>query len=134
MIKQFYSRQFMSFLLAGGIAAFVNIASRFLYSQWVSFSTAVILAYITGLITAFVLTKLFVFKSSTQALHRSAFFFVLVNVVAAAQTWLISMGLAYYILPAMGMGGRYAEDLSHIIGVIFPVFSSYIGHRRWSFR
>lgn len=134
MIKQFYSRQFVSFILAGGAAALVNIGSRFIYNQWVDFSTAVILAYITGIITAFALTKLFVFKGSTQSLHRSVFFFIVVNLVAIAQTWLISMGLAYYVLPALGVGAAYAKNLSHIVGVIFPVFTSYVGHRRWSFR
>ncbi|WP_175176991.1 GtrA family protein [Achromobacter pestifer] len=124
----------MSFLLAGGIAAMVNIGSRILYSQWVSFSNAIILAYITGIITAFVLTKLFVFKGSTQALHRSVFFFILVNIVAAVQTWLVSMALAYYVLPRAGVNDIYIEDVSHMIGVVFPVFTSYVGHRRWSFR
>jgi len=92
------------------------------------------LAYATGIITAFVLTKLFVFTSSTQTLHRSMFFFIVVNLLAAAQTWLVSMGLAYYVLPAMKVDGEHAENISHIVGVIFPVFTSYIGHRHWSFR
>ncbi|EHK66868.1 GtrA family protein [Achromobacter arsenitoxydans] len=134
VIKQFYSRQFISFLLAGGLAALVNIGSRIVYSQWVNFSWAIVFAYVTGLITGFVLTKVFVFKGATQALHRSILFFVLVNVVAAAQTWLISMGLAYYVLPAMSVPEGYVENISHVIGVIFPVFTSYIGHKRWSFR
>jgi len=134
VIKQFYSRQFVSFLFAGGFAALVNIGSRYLFSQWVDFSTAIMLAYATGIITAFVLTKLFVFTSSTQTLHRSMFFFIVVNLLAAAQTWLVSMGLAYYVLPAMKVDGEHAENISHIVGVIFPVFTSYIGHRHWSFR
>ena len=45
----------MIFLLTGGIAAAVNFGSRIVYSNWLGFSTAVVLAYITGMITAFVL-------------------------------------------------------------------------------
>jgi putative flippase GtrA len=55
------------------------------------FSSAVIFAYITGMITAFVLVKLFIFKESQQSVHRSAAFFVLVNVVAVLQTWTVNM-------------------------------------------
>ncbi|MCF5507465.1 GtrA family protein [Pseudomonas sp. PA-3-11C] len=133
MIQQFISRQFLVFLLTGGTAAAVNFGSRVLYSLWLDFSSAIILAYLTGMITAFVLAKLFVFKDSEQSLHRSVMFFTLVNVVAALQTWGISMGLAYYVLPALGVNS-FVHEIAHAIGVAVPVFTSYIGHKRWSFR
>lgn len=132
-MQQFLSRQFFAFLLTGGTAAAVNFGSRILYNFWVDFSTAIILAYITGMITAFVLAKLFVFKESRQAIHHSAFFFILVNLVAVLQTWLISMGLALYLLPSLGIT-RFVNEIAHAIGVAVPVFTSYIGHKRWSFR
>lgn len=133
MIKHFFSKQFILFLLTGGIAAAVNFGSRILYSQRFDFSTAVILAYMTGMITAFVLAKLFVFKKSQQSVHRSALFFVLVNLVAILQTWGISMGLAHYLLPSLGVT-LYVQEIAHATGVAVPVFTSYIGHKRWSFR
>lgn len=133
MLKQFRSRQFLLFLLTGGFAAAVNFGSRIVYSQWLSFSTAVILAYVTGMVTAFVLARLFVFKQSTRAVHHSAFYFVLVNLVAVLQTWAISLGLAYYVLPALGIT-VFVEEIAHAVGVAVPVFTSYIGHKRWSFQ
>ena len=72
MIKQSFSHQFLLFLLTGGTAAAVNFGSRILYSAWIPFSYAVILAYLTGMVTAFVLAKLFVFKASQQSMQRSA--------------------------------------------------------------
>lgn len=133
MRQQFFSRQFMVFLLTGGTAAAVNFGSRIVYSLWLDFSFAVILAYITGMVTAFVLAKMFVFKDSQQSVHRSAVFFVLVNLVAVLQTWTISMGLAYYFLPSLGVT-LFAREIAHAVGVVVPVFTSYIGHKRWSFR
>lgn len=133
MIQQFMSRQFLTFLFTGGTAAAVNFGSRIVYSHWLGFSTAVILAYITGMVTAFVLAKLFVFKESEQSVRRSAMFFVLVNIVAALQTWIISVGLAFYILPALGVQ-TFVDEIAHAIGVAVPVFTSYLGHKRWSFR
>lgn len=127
------SRQFLTFLFTGGTAAAINFGSRIVYSQWLGFSSAVILAYITGMVTAFVLAKLLVFKEGQQSLHRSAMFFVLVNVVAVFQTWGISMVLAFYLLPALGVQ-RFAAEIAHGVGVIVPVFTSYLGHKRWSFR
>lgn len=127
------TRQFLVFLVTGGTAAAVNFFSRILFNQWLSFSSSVILAYVVGMITAFTLAKLFVFKSGQQSLHKSIMFFVLVNVVAVIQTWLISMGLAYYLLPAMGVTVA-VKEIAHAVGVAVPVFTSYIGHKKWSFR
>jgi putative flippase GtrA len=133
MIQQFMSRQFLVFLVTGGTAAAVNFGSRIIFNFWMDFSVAIVLAYLMGMITAFVLARIFVFKQSQQSLHRSVMFFVLVNLVAVIQTWLISMGLAYYALPSMGVK-LYVREIAHAVGVVVPVFTSYIGHKRWSFR
>ena len=127
------SKEFFFFLLTGGLAALINFTSRIGYSQFVDYSTAIVLAYITGMITAFILARLFVFKESRQSVHRSAFYFVLVNVVAAAQTWLISLGLAYYALPYIGVQ-HFVPEIAHAIGLAVPIFSSYIGHKHLSFK
>jgi putative flippase GtrA len=133
MIQQFKSRQFLAFLITGGLAASVNFFSRMLYSLRLDYPVAIVLAYLTGMVTAFVLARLFVFKESQQPLHHSAMFFVLVNLVAVAQTWVISMLLAYHVLPAMGIR-RFVPEIAHAVGVIVPVFTSYLGHKRWSFQ
>ena len=133
MIRHFMSRQFMTFLLTGGVAAAVNFCSRIVYNLWVSFSAAVIIAYITGMITAFILARLFVFKDSSQSLNRSMFFFTLINLVAVLQTWLISMAMVYYILPGMGVD-FFNRELAHALGIVVPVFTSYLGHKHLSFK
>ena len=122
----------MMFLLTGGFAAVVNFGSRILYSVWLDFSMAIILAYVTGMLTAFVLFRTFVFNRSLRSVHRSAVAFVLVNLLALLQTWAISVGLANYLLPYLGVRWPTLE-VAHAIGVIFPVFTSYLGHKHWSF-
>ncbi|NYT24350.1 GtrA family protein [Alcaligenaceae bacterium] len=133
MSSLFLSRQFLAFIVTGGIAAAINFGSRILYNQWMGYSAAIVLAYLTGMVTAFILARVFVFRGSAQALHRSAGYFVLVNLAAVAQTWLVSMALAYYVLPALGVT-QYIRELAHAVGVAVPVFTSYVGHKRWSFK
>lgn len=133
MIGQFASRQFLVFLLTGGCAAAVNVGSRIVYSHWLAFSPAVILAYLTGMVTAFVLARLFVFRASTQTMGRTVMFFLLVNVLAVLQTWGISMLMRYSLLPALGVAW-HADIIAHACGVVVPVFTSYLGHKHWSFR
>ncbi|TDG09048.1 GtrA family protein [Paraburkholderia guartelaensis] len=129
----FVSKNFLMFLLTGGFAAAVNWSSRILYNLWMPYSAAIVVAYITGMITAFILAKMFVFTESKQSTHRSVFFFTLVNLVAVVQTWAVSVGLAYYVFPKLGMTW-HDRDIAHLVGVVVPVFSSYIGHKKFSFK
>ncbi|CAD6524438.1 GtrA family protein [Paraburkholderia metrosideri] len=133
LVKQtFVSREFLLFLLTGGFAAAVNWGSRIVYNLWMSYSTAIVIAYLTGMVTAFVLARLFVFTKSTQSTGRSILFFTLVNLIAVLQTWGVSVGLAYYLFPRLGIVW-HARDIAHLIGVAVPVFTSYVGHKKWSF-
>jgi putative flippase GtrA len=133
VITQFFSRQFAAFLLTGGIAAAVNFGSRIVYSHWLNFSAAVIAAYISGMFVAFILAKLFVFDAGRHGILKSAMLFTAVNVLGALQAWGVSIALADYVLPKLGiMQHRY--ELAHLVGIMVPVFTSYLGHKYWSFR
>lgn len=133
MIRLFASRQFFVFLITGGVAAVVNFGSRILYNQFMGFSPAVVAAFITGMTMAFVLAKIFVFKHSTKPLYRSAFFFLLINLFALLQTWIISVVLVFYILPACGIV-FFTKEIAHATGILVPAFTSYLGHKHISFR
>ena len=133
MIEKFLSMQFIFFLATGGTAALVNFVSRIAYNQWVSFSAAIVLAYLTGMVTAFVLARWLVFQQSQTSFGRSALLFVAVNAIAVLQTWLISMGLAIYVLPQLEVT-RWVAEIAHAVGVVVPVFTSYFGHKHFTFR
>jgi len=132
MISYPVSKQFLAFLFMGGMAALVNFTSRMVYNHWFSFSTSVILAYITGMTVGFILMKCFVFRGSRKHFTHSALFYILINLFAAFQTWLISMLLAYYLLPHLGVE-TFTKEIAHAVGIAIPAFTSYIGHKRWTF-
>lgn len=126
------------FLLAGGLAALVNFGSRFIYNIFVDFSTAVVLAFFTGLGTAFLLNKKYVFLSSRNSIAQEMGWFMVINLLALAQTWGLSVYLASLLpnyMPDYGSHGRaLADALAHGLGVLLPVFTSYIGHKYLTFR
>lgn len=124
---------FARFIATGGIAAVVNFGSRFAFDVFVSYSVAIVLAYLCGMVTAFVLAKAFVFTSSTRTTTHSAIWFTVINVIAVAQTWLVSMGLARIVFPGMGFE-FHPEAVAHAIGIMVPVFTSFLGHKHLSFR
>ena len=125
-------RRFALFVVAGGIAALVNIASRIALNLVMPYEVAIVVAYVCGMTTAYALNKLFVFERSGRAVADEYVRFTLVNLVAVAQVWLVSVGLARLLFPAVGFTW-HAETVAHVIGVIVPVFTSYLGHKHFSF-
>lgn len=127
------SRQFLLFLVAGGIAAGVNFGSRIVLSHWLRYVPAIVIAYCLGMVTAFVLNRQFVFEKSSSGVHRQAGWFILVNVAAVLQTIAISLLLARWLLPALSID-FHNDTLAHAVGVAVPVVTSYLGHKHLSFR
>ena len=127
------SRQFITFLVAGGAAAIANFGSRILLSYWLPYVPSIIIAFVIGLVSAFVLNRAFVFVNASNTLRNQAWWFTIVNLAALVQTLVISVALGKYALPAVGMG-EHAETIAHGIGVLVPVMTSYIGHKHLSFR
>jgi putative flippase GtrA len=126
-------REFILFLITGGVAALINIVSRIGFSAVVSFELAVLLAYGVGMVTAYVLARKFVFVSSRNSIGRSFAAFALVNLFAVLQTWVVSIGLRNWLLPLLGIV-VFRDLLAHAIGVAVPVVSSYFGHKHISFK
>jgi len=126
-------RQFALFLLSGGIAAALNWGSRFLFSLWMPFEWAVVCAFGVGLASGFILMRTIAFEGRDKPALPQAGRYALVNAAALAQTWIVSVLLARWALPAMGVT-THAEAIGHLVGVLVPVFTSYIAHRKYTFR
>jgi putative flippase GtrA len=127
------NRQFIQFIAVGGFAAAVNLLSRIVLSHWMSYAQAIVIAYMLGMVTAFILNRLFVFRRSTNALHHQVFWFCVVNLAAVLQTLLVSLLLNDVAFPRMGFQW-HTETIAHAVGVAIPVVTSFIGHKRLSFR
>lgn len=125
--------EFFQFLVVGGLAAGINFVSRIGFSQFVSYSLAIILAYLVGMITAYALSKHFVFENSGRPIKDELRDFTIVNIFAVIQVWLISIGLAEHLFPYLSFS-FYPEEVAHLIGLGIPAVTSYFGHKYFSFR
>ncbi|MEO1324902.1 MAG: GtrA family protein [Pseudomonadota bacterium] len=126
------SAQLFRFLLTGGAAAAVNLTSRYLLNSVMSFEAAVVVAYLIGMTTAYVLARLYVFESSGRRLASEFYRFAIVNVFALMLVWVISVGLARLVFPAVGFTW-HAKEVAHLIGVLAPAITSFLGHKHFSF-
>jgi putative flippase GtrA len=125
--------EFFQFLLVGGLAAGVNFVSRIGFSELVSYRVSIVLAYLVGMLTAFILSKHYVFEKSGRPLKDELRDFTIVNIFAAIQVWLISVGLAEYFFPYITFT-FYPEEVAHLIGLGIPAITSYLGHKHFSFK
>jgi putative flippase GtrA len=121
------------FLLLGGFAAGVNLVARFLLQPAVGFELAVLVAYLIGMVVAYNLFRVFVFGATERGVGSEFWRFTLVNMVALVFVWGISVGLARVVFPAIAFTW-HADDIAHVIGVLSPAVTSWIGHKRYTFR
>ncbi len=126
-------QRFLRFLLVGGLAAGLNVAARWFLDFALAYEVAVALAYLVGMIAAFAMSRRFVFERSEAPLPVQFGRFAVVNMLAFAQVWLVSVGLARLLFPAVGFAW-HSDTLAHLIGVASPIVTSYLGHRHFSFR
>lgn len=131
-VRALLSSRFLRFGVSGGVAAAANIGVRILLSQVMSFSAAIVLAYFVGMTVAFVLMKFLVFETSGRHPAGEYLRFGLVNVVALAQVWCVSMGLARVILPWL-LPQLSPETPAHVVGVLSPIATSYFLHKHFTF-
>lgn len=124
--------QFLRFLLVSGFAAIVNFGTRILFSLALPLTLAVVLAFLVGMSTAFALNRKFVFASVPTPAGVQAMWFVLVNLAALVQTLIVTLVLAHWLLPLMGIV-TLRESLAHAAGIIAPAVTSYLLHKKLTF-
>lgn len=124
---------FARFVGIGAIAAFANLVARYLLDLFMPFEAAVIIAYMLGMMIAFIAFQKVIFGDPTTPLKRRIIRFSQVNMIGLALAWLVSTTLARIVLPFAGWT-FHPFEFAHLAGVATPAFSSYILHRRYTYR
>ena len=133
-LMAFYgSRQFGRFLLVGGIALLCHWLSRFAFNFLVDYGLAIVLAYLVGMIVAFVLNKIYVFPFSANSLNVELSMFFAVNILAFPLVWAVAYGLGEWVL-ARVIQRQVALGLAHGVAITLPVFVNFALHKLITFR
>ena len=125
--------QFLRFVLAGGLAAAANFLARIALSRWLPYAAAITLAYLVGMTVAFLLNRRYVFPQAANHTHHQVFWFCVVNAAALLQTLVVSLLFDEVLLPCLGIRW-HAQEIAHAVGIIVPVFTSFLGHKHLSFK
>ena len=125
-------KEFSLFILAGSIAALTNIICRILLTIFLNFEISVFISYLIGMVTAFLLQRKYVFKSTKKSYKKSLAAFSLVNLFALVQVWIVSLLIKFWLVNFIA-SVPLVELIAHCLGVGIPTFTSYFGHKYISF-
>jgi putative flippase GtrA len=124
--------QFIKFLVAAGLSVPVNLGSRVLLSRVMPYEAALVVSHLCGMLTAFLLTRSFVFERSGRQVSSELTRFALVNVLSLVVTWIVAVGLLRLVFPRVGFD-TYPELVAHTAGLGLASLTSFYGHRAYSF-
>lgn len=124
--------QAVRFVLVGVLAGLVNVVARIVFNAVVSYEVAVVLALPVALTVAFTLNRKHVFKATAGHAASQYLKFAIVNILALAQVWLISVGLAKIAFPWLGMT-RHADTVAHAVGASSPIPTSFRAYKWFVF-
>ena len=133
LLSMYLTGQFGKFLVAGGLAALANFASRFAFEPLLGFWGGVVAAYGVGFLTAFVLNKLFVFPASGKRLREEMGWFLLFNALAFPIVLGAAIMLNAYVL-GRWLPPKLSETGAHGIAIMLPVFVNFAAHKFITFR
>lgn len=148
-------KHFVLYLIMAIIGFSTNVGSRVFYREvlGIDFGVSVVLAYFTGMIVGFVLSKLFVFKAQANGnIWREMIKFTLVSVVAMLVTLVGSLialnvfnwyfeanpeqhkAIVDLILKVIRIKAINRELASHLAGTCVGFFANFFGHKLFTFR
>lgn len=132
MIRHFLTRQFLVFLIVGGVAAVLHWLARLLLSVFFPFSVAVAIAYTIGMAVAFLLNVIYVFPESDKPRKLQMRDFILVNLSFFPIVWLAAVQVNIW-LKSVGMV-EHTEELAHALAIPLPVLATFLIYKFFAFK
>lgn len=125
--------QFFIFVFSGGFSSLCSLSSRIALSWVFPYEVAVAIAYVIGMVIAFILFQNLVFEKSEGSQISQYYKFVIVNGISFTIVVSVSSLLYRIVLPYFEWTWHSAE-ISHIIGQVSPVFVSFYAHKKFTFK
>ena len=132
----FLSKQFLRFLVSGGIAALVNFFSRFFFQQFFTYAWSVALSFSLGTGVSFFLNKAFTFASYDE---RTSIQFVKFILIALVGIMLASFAASaqitlYRLLGWPRLSEGEVESIAHIVTIAGAAIYNFLAMKYFSFR
>jgi putative flippase GtrA len=125
-------KEFGRFVISGLMSTLGNFAGVWLFRLFAPFDTALLAGIVVGVITSFILSKVFAFDARGRTLPQ-AIRFLVVYAIGCGIYWLGAMVVARAkVLQALG--GNADEMAGVVAGAALMMVVSYFGHRFFTYR
>lgn len=127
-------REAARFIVTGVTATIGNMCAVCITRRFSTFEVALLFGVSTGFLISFLMSKLYAFRSgSWRQFHLESLRFVAVYLIGAAVYWTVGFALGRHILPRL-FDPRIAELMGAFLGASCMAFTSYFGHRFFTYR
>ena len=129
------SGQFLRFVAANSLAAFINIITRLVGSLVMMDTWAVVAGFCAGLSTSYLLCRRLVFRTVRRASLSEILRFTGINLVALVLTWLVyHLSLQWLVAARIGPAtDQTLRTSAHALGVVAPVLFSFVAQKAFTF-
>ena len=127
----YFSKQFIYFLIAGGLSALLNFFTRLILRPHLDIILSATLSYTVALICAFFLYRKFVFPYSTVPINIQGKKFLLIQIACMPIAILIFSLMASFFI-SIGLG-IYSEPLAHAISIGMPALITFLLYKLFVF-
>ncbi|WP_295568236.1 GtrA family protein [uncultured Stenotrophomonas sp.] len=131
LLRDFFSRRYLLFLVSGGSSAVLGVTLRLLFAQFMGYTASVIVSYFFSTLAAYALNKRLVFRGQARSTELGKFF--VVNVIGLLQTALLSNAFFKLIEWATRLPVPVAETMGHAVALSTLAVTSFIIHKYWTF-
>jgi putative flippase GtrA len=132
MLKHFMGWQFAAFLSVGVTAALFHWTSRILLSQFMSYSWAVVFAYVVAMTIAFLLNSYYVFPGSDKPARKQARDFFFINIAFFPIVLIASLAFNRALIQ-FGVS-KYSEEFAHALAIIIPLPATFLLYKLLAFK
>jgi len=127
----YFSKQFIYFLIAGGLSALLNFFTRLILRPYFDIILSAIFSYTLALICAFFLYRKFVFPYSAVPIYIQGKKFLLIQIACMPVVILIfSLMTSFFISIGLGI---YSEPLAHAISIGMPALITFLLYKLFVF-
>jgi putative flippase GtrA len=127
-------REFARFFITGVVATIGNVSVEWIARHFMSFEWALVAGIATGCTISFLMSKIFAFRSRTwESAPGEVARFAIVYGCGVLLFWLISVNVRP-LLTAAHWERQVAEMAAVLIGAGVMTFTSYFGHRFFTYR
>lgn len=128
-------KQLGKYTISGGFAALINFGSRIIYEITFSFNASLVLAYFTGLLVNYSLSRRYVFAESREAnVTKQCITFIAIASAGLLITYVATLASFTLLSNMTQLDAALTKAIAHVFGIGCGFLGNFFGHKTITFK